>query len=191
MLVLSGVLRNEVIVNKTISRVIGVSVFVVLTILGAFVRIPLPFTPVPVTLQTFFVLLSGLFLGSRLAGIAQFSYVLLGIAGLPVFTGASGGIPHLLGPTGGYLFGFVVASMYVGRFARRVEDNFFSLIVLLMAGDFILLCCGVLWLKCITGFSFAKLFYMGFMPFVAGDVLKIFAAAGLFLKLKSRLKEVF
>ena len=97
MAVLSGILKREVILNRTICRIIGVSAFVILTMLGAFVRIPLPFTPVPITLQTFFVLLSGLFLGQNLGGIAQLSYVLLGITGLPVFTGTGNGISYLLG----------------------------------------------------------------------------------------------
>ena len=191
MAVLLGILKREVILNRTICRIIGVSVFAILTMLGAFIRIPLPFTPVPITLQTFFVLLSGLFLGQNLGGIAQLSYVLLGITGLPVFTGTGNGISYLLGPTGGYLFGFIAASFYVGRFTRYTKDNFFSVIAVLLGGDIILLCCGTVWLKFITGFPSAKLLFIGFLPFVPGDVLKIFVAAALYLRLKSRLKEIW
>ena len=78
---MEAILRKEILVNKTISRIIGLLTFIILTSLGAFVRLPLPFTPVPITLQTFFVLLSGAFLGSRLGISAQLGYILLGIFG--------------------------------------------------------------------------------------------------------------
>lgn len=191
MTVFSEVLTREVSGNKTINRILGVSVFVILTMLGAFVRIPLPFTPVPVTLQTFFVLLSGLFMGRNLGGISQVSYVLLGIAGLPLFTSIGSGIFHILGPTGGYLAGFVAASFYVGGNIRRAGDSFWAMAAVLLIGDCILLCCGVLWLKLITGFSLAKLLYMGFIPFIPGDILKILAAAVIYRRVKPRLKEIF
>ena len=190
MAVFSGVLTREIIENKTVTRILGVSVFVILTMLGAFVRIPLPFTPVPVTLQTFFVLLSGLFLGRNLGGIAQISYVLLGAAGLPLFTGTGSGMFHILGPTGGYLAGFVAASFYVGRSIRRANEGFWQVAAILLIGDGILLCCGVLWLKLITGFWFTKLLFIGFIPFIPGDILKVAAAAAIYRKLKPRLKEI-
>ena len=82
------ILKKELVLNKAACRIIGVAIFVVLTSLGAFVRIPLPFTPVPLTLQTMFVLLSGAFLGSGLAATAQLGYILLGLSGVPIFTGA-------------------------------------------------------------------------------------------------------
>ena len=96
---MEAVLKKEVILDKTLCRVMGVLTFVILTSLGAFVRIPLPFSPVPITLQTFFVLLSGALLGSNLGTISQLSYLLLGASGLPVFTGAGSGLFYLLGPT--------------------------------------------------------------------------------------------
>lgn len=191
MAVFSGVLTREVIENKTVTRIFGVSVFVTLTMLGAFVRIPLPFTPVPLTLQTFFVLLSGLFLGRNLGGLAQISYVLLGAAGLPLFTSTGSGIFYILGPTGGYLAGFVAASLYVGMSIRRANESFWRVAAVLLIGDCMLLCCGVLWLKFLTGFSFAKLLLIGFIPFIPGDILKVAVAAAIYRKLKPRLNEIF
>lgn len=88
---MEAILKREIVVNKTACRIIGVTVFVILTSLGAFVRIPLPFTPVPVTLQTFFVLLSGAVLGGAIGAASQLSYLLLGTAGLPIFTNAGSG----------------------------------------------------------------------------------------------------
>jgi biotin transport system substrate-specific component len=188
---MEAVFQKEIITDKTLCRIIGVAVFVILTSLGAFVRIPLPFTPVPITLQTFFVLLSGAFLGSALAATAQASYVLLGLSGLPVFTGAGSGLLYFSGPTAGYLFGFVLAGFLTGRFIKYGRNNLFLTFVIFCLADFILLSSGVIWLKFLFGYSFVKLLSIGFIPFIPGDLLKALTAAILYLKLKSRLKEIF
>lgn len=169
----------------------GVAAFVILTALGAFVRIPLPFTPVPITLQTFFVLLSGAFLGRRLGVFSQISYIFLGALGLPIFAAAGSGLLYLFGPTGGYLFGFVFASFLAGRLTGYCKNNFFLTVIVFCLADFLLLSCGVIWLKVLFGYSFGKLFTIGFLPFVAGDSLKALAAAAIYLRLKGRLQEIF
>jgi len=188
---MEAVLKREVILNKTLCRVMGVLTFVILTSLGAFVRIPLPFSPVPITLQTFFVLLSGALLGSNLGTISQLSYLLLGVSGLPVFTGAGSGIFYLLGPTGGYILGFVLAVSFIGWSIKYSQNNFFTVFAVLFLGDLILLTCGIIWLKLLLGYSFTKVLLIGFIPFIPGDLLKALAAAAIYLKLKSRLAEIF
>jgi biotin transport system substrate-specific component len=188
---MEAVFKKEIIINKTLCRITGIAVFVILTGLGAFVRIPLPFTPVPITLQTFFVLLSGAFLGSGLGATAQASYVLLGLSGLPVFTGAGSGLLYLFGPTAGYLFGFVLASFLAGRLIKYGQNNLFLTFVIFCVADFILLSSGVIWLKFLLGYPFVKLLSIGFIPFIPGDLLKALTAAVLYLKLKSRIKEIF
>jgi biotin transport system substrate-specific component len=188
---MEAILKKEIIVNKTLCRAIGVLAFVILTTLGAFVRIPLPFNPVPITLQTLFVLLSGALLGSNLGTISQLSYVLLGVLGLPIFTGAGSGILYLFGPTGGYLLGFVLATLFVGKYIKYSNDNSFYTLCLLCLGDLIILCSGILWLKILFGYSLTKLLFIGFMPFLAGDLLKALTACTIYLKLKPRLKEIF
>jgi biotin transport system substrate-specific component len=95
---MEALLRKEIILNKTLCRVIGIAVFIILTSLGAFVRIPLPFSPVPLTLQTFFVLLGGALLGSNLGALSQLSYIFLGVLGLPVFSGAGSGLSYFWAP---------------------------------------------------------------------------------------------
>jgi len=187
---MQAVLTKEVVSNKAVCRVFGVIVFVLLTALGAFVRIPLPFTPVPITLQTFFVLLSGLFLGAQLGAVSQLSYIFLGVLGLPIFTGAGSGLVYLFGPTTGYLIGFVLAVFLIGKFIKYSRNNFFLTFSFLCCADFILLASGVIWLKIIFGYPLAKLLLIGFIPFVPGDLLKAFVAASLYLKLKDRLKEI-
>lgn len=188
---MEAILKKEIILNKALCRTIGVLVFIILTALGAFVRIPLLFSPVPLTLQTLFVLLSGALLGSNLGTISQLSYVLLGVLGLPIFTGAGSGIFYLFGPTGGYLLGFVLAALFVGRFIKQSQDNLFSTFILLCLGDLIILGLGILWLKILFDYTLAKLLFIGFIPFIPGDLLKALIASTLYLKLKSRLKEIF
>lgn len=188
---MEAILKREIIVNKTACRLIGALVFVMLTSLGAFVRIPLPFTPVPITLQTFFVLLSGAFLGSNLGAMTQLSYVFFGISGLPIFTGAGSGLLYFLGPTGGYLFGFILSAFFIGRFIKYSQDKLFLTFGILCLGDLILLASGVIWLKLLLGYPLTRLLFVGFIPFIPGDLLKALCASILYLRLKSRLKEVF
>ena len=185
------ILKKEIVANKTLCQVMGVLTFVILTSLGAFVRVPLPFSPVPITLQTFFVLLSGALLGGNLGTISQLSYLLLGVSGLSVFTGAGSGIFYLLGPTGGYILGFVLAASFIGRSIKYSQNNFFTVFAVLFLGDLILLSSGIIWLKLLLGYSFTKVLLIGFIPFIPGDLVKALAAAAIYLKLKSRLAEIF
>jgi len=184
-------LKKELIVNKTFCRAIGVCAFIILTALGAFVRIPLPFTPVPLTLQTFFVLLGAALLGANLGAFTQVGYLFLGACGLPVFTASGSGLLYFSGPTTGYLLGFILASFFAGRFIEKSRDNLFLAVVLLFAADTILLSCGALWLKNILGLSLAKAFFLGFLPFIPGDLLKALAAAIIYLRLKPRARNIF
>jgi len=184
------ILKKEIIVNKTLCRVFGVLAFIILTSLGGFVRIPLPFTPVPITLQTLFVLLGGAFLGSSLGAFVQLSYIILGISGLPIFSGAGSGLIYLAGPTSGYLFGFILASFFIGRFIKSSNNLLFTFGLFCLA-DLLILSCGVIWLKLFLGYSFTKLLLIGFLPFLPGDLFKILVAIGLYCRLKTRLGEVF
>jgi len=187
---MEAILKKEIILNKALSRLLGAVVFVIFMILGAFVKIPLAFSPVPITLQTFFVLLSGAFLGSSLGSLTQGIYLLLGILGLPVFSGAASGIFYLSGPTGGYLIGFILAAFFVGRFIKSAK-NLFSIFFIFSFANFIILVCGFIWLGFILSLPLKRSFLMGFLPFIPGDLLKIYLAAILYLRLKNRIKEIF
>lgn len=186
---MEAILHRELITNRLVCRIIGVGFFVIATMFGAFVRLPLPFTPVPLTLQTFFVISSGLLLGG-LGSISQISYLILGVSGLPVFAASTSGLSYLSGPTGGYLLGFVVATAFLARFIRLAK-GLFGVFILACLADLIILSVGTLWLKIILGYSIQKAFFLGLVPFIPGDLFKAFAAATLYLKLKPRLKEIF
>jgi biotin transport system substrate-specific component len=140
------------------------------------VRIFLPFTPVPLTGQTFGVLLVGAALGSK-RGLASLSlYTALGLAGLPVFTGWSSGLAHLLGLTGGYLFGFLAAAWLVGRLAERgLERSLRTSLLPFAAGTLVIYLCGTGWLALQLGL--AQALALGVLPFLIGDLLKLLAAA--------------
>jgi biotin transport system substrate-specific component len=179
--------------QRAVSATIGVMAFVAMTALGAHVRIPLPFTPVPITLQTFFVHLAGATLGPALGPASLSVYLLVGAAGLPVFAGGASGIAYLLkGATTGYLIGFIAATALVGWLIRRREDSGFLWILLSMAaGSLVVYACGVPWLAWTLNLSPATALAKGMLPFLVGDVVKVCAAAALFRSYQRRAQVVF
>ena len=188
---MEAILHKEVITDRAICRLLGAAAFVFLTALGAFVRIPLPFSPVPLTLQTFFVLLSAALLGRRLGSISQLIYISLGVAGVPLFTLSGSGLFYLAGPTGGYLVGFVLAAFFTGSFLKYAGNRFLSCFILFCIADALLLACGLLWLKVLFGYPFKKLMLIGALPFIPGDLLKAFLVTVIYVKALPRLKEIF
>jgi biotin transport system substrate-specific component len=163
-------------------RAVAVLFVTVLTIAGAQVSIPLPFTPVPFTLQPMIVLLGGAALGSRLGMTSQALYIALGLAGLPVFAASPilpQGFARLLGPTGGYLMSYPLAAFVAGSLAERGFDRrYLTSVAAMGAGLAIIFACGVAWLAFgapHAGLSTAV--RTGLVPFIPADVLKIFAAA--------------
>lgn len=157
---------------------------VVLIVLGtlfvaslAQVKIPLPFTPVPLTGQTFAVLLVGATLGSKRGAAAMALYIALGAFGLPVFAGGESGLAYLSGATLGYLVGFVMAAYVIGLLAERgLERSVRTSIIPFLVGTIIIYACGVAWLTVILG-SFGQAIAAGLLPFLIGDALKLIAAA--------------
>ncbi|PSQ57916.1 biotin transporter BioY [Halobacteriales archaeon SW_7_71_33] len=158
-----------------------------LTGLAAQVRIPLPFTPVPITLQTFAVLLTGVLLGARWGGASQGLYAGLGVAGVPWFAGWSAGLGRLFGPTGGYVLGFVLAATLVGfltdRYTRAREPA--GLLAVLFVANFAVVYGVGLpwlygWLALVreTSLTLVGVLELGLLPFVLGDLAKLLAAAG-------------
>ena len=155
----------------------GVLGFALLTAAGAMVAIPLPGTPVPITLQTFFVILAGMTLGSRLGLASMGFYLLLGMTGYHVFAAASWGAGTVLGPTGGYLLGFVLAQPVIGHISRRARGRLPALLAAACAGNAVIFAAGLIWLHLWMHTSPAATLTMGLAPFVPGLVAKTFAAA--------------
>lgn len=154
-----------------------------LTALAAQVTIPLPFTPVPITGQSFAVLLTGLLLGPRLGALSIGLYLLQGGLGLPFFKGGSGGLNYLFyTATAGYLWAFPVAAAVTGWLAERGWDRHVGTAMAAMAlGSFVILTGGWAWLAIVSQ-SATRAFELGVLPFLLGDVIKI-ALAGCVLPL--------
>jgi biotin transport system substrate-specific component len=167
-------------------RLASVVLLTALTAAAAQVSFPLPFTPVPFTLQPMVVLLGGAALGSRLGMSAQVLYLLAGIAGLPVFA-ASPVLPQgalrLLGPTGGFLWSYPVAAFVAGFLAERGFDRRYATSVVAMgSGLAVIFACGVTWLALFArpaAVGFDAALRTGFYPFIPADILKVLVAAAI------------
>lgn len=164
--------------TSTQSRVFWIAAFAILTGLASLVKIPLGFTPVPVSLQTAVVMLSAVILG-RDGLWAQALYLVLGGIGLPFFTPDTPGVQVLFGATGGYLLGFVIAAAFIGYKIQPQWSKLSTLnrTALLLAASMLIFIPGVLQLKFVAGVSFARALELGFYPFILGDILKSLAVS--------------
>jgi len=147
----------------------------------AHLALPLFFTPVPLSMAPFAVLVLGLVLSPRLAAATLGAYLLEGAAGLPVFgpSPAVGGLAHLFGPTGGYLLSYPLAAALIALIARRMGRGFTPSAVAALSGSLVILFCGAVWLGVLTHGSLQSVFSLAVLPFLPGDALKIAAAAGI------------
>ena len=144
------------------------SVFVALSSQLAFY---LPFSPIPITGQTFAVLFIGAVLGSRRGGLSLALYVLEGLIGLPVFAGGTGGMAILFGPTAGYLVGFIPAAILVGYLLEKgFSRNRISMFFALLFGSIVIYLFGVF--RLLSFVEYEKVFMLGIAPFLVGDVIK-------------------
>jgi len=161
-----------------------ISLFAALTAVGAFISIPI--YPVPLTLQTLFTLLAAMTLGSAMGVLSQIIYVLLGIIGLPVFAGFKAGIGILFGPTGGFLFGFIISAYVIGKIIElKKEKNIFYYFLAGVIGTIILYIIGITQLSLVTGIGIKKAITVGMLPFLPGDILKVIAASFIASKLRT------
>jgi len=185
-----------------LKKLMPLPLFAAMTAAGAYIAIPLPWSPVPVALQSFFALLAGLVLGPGPGAACMGLYIFLGFLGLPVFAGGAGGLAHVASPTAGYLLSYPAAAWLAGLLSRErdggepaggspppgmdgepgtpegrrgrrlVTRDFLAA----AAGALVVYAAGVPWLKLRLGLSWTGAFLAGMLPFVAGDALKVLAA---------------
>ena len=152
-----------------------IALFAALTAVGAWIQIPI--APVPFTFQVLFVLLAGVMLGSWNGALSQIVYVLLGVIGLPVFAGGTSGLGILFGPTGGYLFGFILAAFLIGKVNEVLKHNFLMELVSMVAGIMVIYILGMAQLAVVANLSLGKAFIGGVLPFIGFDLVKAAIAA--------------
>lgn len=155
---------------EKLRMVVLVSLMAALTAVGAYIHIPIG--PVPIVLSTLFVILSGLLLGSRWGPASMGLYLLVGAIGMPVFAGGKGGLAHFFGPTGGYLFGYVLASWITGFVSERSRGLLLLDIPAVVIGSLVIYGLGIPWLKMVTQMSWTKTLMVGMVPFLIGDAIK-------------------
>ncbi|MFA6540505.1 MAG: biotin transporter BioY [Bacteroidota bacterium] len=173
--------------NSIIAQIMWISAFAVLTIAGA--KIEIPHYPVPFTLQTFFVLLSGAFLGSRNGSLSQVVYLSLGAIGIPVFAGMDAGIVKLFGPTAGYLFSFPVAAACVGYLVRLRSELWWT-VVSFSVGLIMIFVSGSLFLQATVFHDWNKTIVSGLLIFSWWDIVKLAAAATIHHEFSKRFKTI-
>lgn len=151
---------------------------VILTAAAAQLVVPLPFTPVPITGQTFAVLLLGFAYGPTRGAVTLGTYVMIGAAGVPVYASAAGGVEVAFGATGGYLMAFPLAAALVGAMARRGWDRgVLGTAAAFVLGSVLIYAIGVTWLAAVTTMSWGQAFLAGAAPFLVGDAIKAILAA--------------
>lgn len=156
-------------------HVLGVFLFAAATALAAQIRVPLPGTPVPMTLQTLAVTLCALTLGARMGTASMVIYVMVGLVGFPVFADARGGLDVVFGATGGYLLGFILAQPAMGRITRREDGSYAGagrLALGLIAGYAIIFTLGLAGLMVAASVGLPRALEMGLTPFIPGMLIK-------------------
>ncbi|MCK9407687.1 MAG: biotin transporter BioY [Bacteriovoracaceae bacterium] len=187
------VIRKTIIMDSTTSTTSllaqagWISLFAALTAAGAQVQIPNQ--PIPFTLQTFFVLLSGAFLGARNGFIAQVVYITIGALGLPVFSGASFGLVKVFGVTGGYLMSFPIAAALVGYLVRLRKGYFWSLFSMFLS-LVVIFTVGSLYLNAVAVHNLQQAFASGFLIFSWWDIVKLSAAAAIYSEFSKRFHKL-
>lgn len=160
-----------------------ISLLAALIAVSSYIIIPLPFSPVPVTGQTLAIMLCALLLTPSQSTLTLSIYLLLGIIGLPVFAGGSSGIGVILGPTGGFLIGFLPMACFISFFKGSSPNMLRYFLVSGFSSLILLNLIGVPWLAYSAGISFSQAIALGFLPFLPGGILKLFLAVLLAWKL--------
>jgi biotin transport system substrate-specific component len=160
--------------------------FVLAMVISAYVIVPVPFSPVPITLQVLVVLLAGTLMGPWVGAAAMAAYLAIGISGAPVFAGAGAGFAWLAGPTGGYLLAFPLAAAATGALSAGRDAGPIRVGAAMILGVAIIYLGGISQLAILTGQGLPEVFAVGVIPFVIGDLLKIGIGCALVAGIRSR-----
>lgn len=166
------------------------SLFTALIVIGGYISFPIPLSPVPIVLSDFFAMLAGLILGASWGVASVGLFLFLGALGLPVFAGGKAGLAVLFGPTGGFLFGFLVGVLIIGLISGKGKSSLLKDLAALIVGNIILYGIGVPWLKLVLKVTWGKALALGVLPFIPGTLIKMIVALALIKTLRPFFKQV-
>lgn len=174
-------------------KLFSVRSMVFMAVFAAIICVCAPFSfqvgPIPITLATFAIYLTGAVLGGKRGVISVIVYILLGAVGLPIFSNFSGGFGALMGPTGGYIIGYIPLVFITGVFAEMNSKKHWTMIIGMLLGTVALYTFGTAWYMILTGNDLAKSLTLCALPFVPGDGIKIACVTAMALPLKSKLNK--
>ncbi|HHU82211.1 MAG TPA: biotin transporter BioY [Firmicutes bacterium] len=175
--------------NMNLRMTVYTALFTALMIIGGYISVPLPAGPVPIVLADFFVMVTGFFLGFKWGLTSVLLYLSLGVLGLPVFAGGRAGLAVLFGPTGGFLFGYLLLVASVGLLSSKGKPSIARNLTALVTGNILLYGAGVPWLKAVMNLGWTSALAAGLIPFIPGIIIKIAVASGLVRAFLPRFKE--
>lgn len=168
----------------TTKNIILCAIFAALTAILSQISIPLPFTPVPINLAMISVFIAGGLLETKVSAISQLVYVIIGAIGVPVYANFTGGLGILVGPTGGYIVGYIITTIIIGVIVKRLGNSIYSYTVAMVVGILGCYFVGTVWFMYITQNGLIEALIMCVVPFLIGDMLKIILSVFLVKKLK-------
>ncbi|MDD6255247.1 MAG: biotin transporter BioY [Eubacteriales bacterium] len=180
----SGKRNSNKVVNLTLTALMAA----LICILGP-LSIPLPVSPVPISLTNLAIYFTVIIIGWKRGTVSYIIYLLIGLCGLPVFSSFTGGPGKLLGPTGGYLIGFIFMTMIAGLFVEKFDGNYFMYFTGMIIGTLVTYAFGTAWLSFEAGMSFKAALFAGVIPFIIGDAAKMIIAVFAGNAVRKRLKK--
>lgn len=171
-------------------KLLYAGMFTAIMSIMAQIALPIPFSPVPVTLQVMAICLAGAILGSKTGFISILTYDLLGIIGVPVFSNFHGGLSSLLSPGGGYIIAFPIAAYIIGLILERNEINVFKVVIAMSAGLIVIYLFGMIQMKILLGLTWAKAFMMAVGVFLPLDLIKIVLSSFIVIPVRKAIGNV-
>lgn len=180
--------------DNTNEKLFSVRSMVFMAVFAALICVAAPFSvqigAIPITLATFAIYLAGAILGGKRGAIAVIVYILLGAAGLPVFSGFNSGFGALLGPTGGYIIGYIPLTLLTGVFADMNSKKHWTMIIGMLLGTAVLYAFGTMWFMVLTGKDLASSLALCALPFIPGDIIKIACVSAIAIPLRAKLNGI-
>ncbi len=166
------------------------ALFAALISVMGLLSIPLPISPVPITGQSLAIMLAGSILTVRQAAFSVLTFLLIGAVGVPVFAGLTGGIGIIVGPRGGYLIGFLLGAMIIALLKGKNNNIWRLALANIVGGIIVVYTLGVLWLSSITGMGLEKAIMVGLLPYIPGDLFKVFVATVIGVAINKQLPKI-